>query len=68
MQLGLQAGEGVDARQQAQRQLVLWEAAGFQAHIHADRLLVWRLLAGQLDTVIPSLRLDWRRAFALHLW
>lgn len=55
-------------RELAGQQLASWQAAGMVRYIHPHRLLVWRLLAGQLDEVIPALQLDWRRAFALHLW
>ena len=32
------------------------------------RMLVYELLAGHVNHVIPQMQLDWRRALALHLW
>ena len=45
-----------------------WTDQRFLDHINPDTVLVYRLVAGQLDDVIPELDLDWRRAFNLHLW
>ena len=38
------------------------------AHIEPERLLVYRLLAGDVAHVTQHVELDWRRAFALNLW
>ena len=45
-----------------------WTSQRFLDDIHPDTVLVYRLVAGQLDDVIPELELDWCRAFTLHLW
>lgn len=37
-------------------------------HVAGARLLAWRLLAGEVDTVVRPLQLDWRRALGVHLW
>jgi hypothetical protein len=32
------------------------------------RMLVYELLAGHVNHVVPQMQLDWRRALALQLW
>ena len=58
----------MDAREEVERQLAQWQDAGFASHMDADRMLVYELLAGHVNHVVPQMQLDWRRAFALHLW
>ncbi|CAK0781544.1 hypothetical protein CVIRNUC_005400 [Coccomyxa viridis] len=63
-----QAASRSSAREEAERQLALWQDAGFAGHMDEARMLVYELLAGHVDHVIPQMQLDWRRALALHLW
>ena len=64
----MQAASRSSAREEAERQLALWQDAGFAGHMDEARMLVYELLAGHVDHVIPQMQLDWRRALALHLW
>ena len=64
----MQAAARMDAREEVERQLAQWQDAGFASHMDADRMLVYELLAGHVNHVVPQMQLDWRRAFALHLW
>ena len=52
----------------AATQLGLWEQQGMLPFMDAERLLVYRLLAGEVDEVTPQLHLDWQRALGLRLW
>ncbi|KAG1657439.1 hypothetical protein FOA52_011719 [Chlamydomonas sp. UWO 241] len=65
-----QAGCGArgGACDEAAAQLRVWEANDMAGHVGRDRLLVYRLLAGQVDEVRDRLALDWRRYLALQLW
>ncbi|KAK9808458.1 hypothetical protein WJX73_007966 [Symbiochloris irregularis] len=63
-----QGGRCAWARQCARQQVQDWTSQRFLDHINPDTVLVYRLIAGQLDDVIPELDLDWHRAFNLHLW
>ncbi len=56
------------AREEVAKQLALWQDAGFASHMDAGRMLIYELLAGHVNHVVPQMQLDWRRAFALHLW
>lgn len=64
----MQAAARSNAREEMEKQLALWQDAGFAGHMDPARMLVYELLAGHVSTVIPQLQLDWRRALALHLW
>lgn len=64
----LQAGVGRRPSNGAATQLALWEQQGMLPHIEASRLMVYRLLAGEVDDVTPHLNLDWQRALGLRLW
>ena len=33
-----------------------------------ELVLIYRLLAGEVEDVIPDLELDWRRALGLFFW
>lgn len=75
--LSLYAQAGLSAAGQAhvRNQLEVWERTQngqnlqpFTQHIHEDRLLLYQLLAGQVEDVIPKLNLDWRRALGLYFW
>ena len=55
-------------RAAVEKQLALWQDAGFASHMDAGRMLIYELLAGHINHVVPQMQLDWRRAFALHLW
>ncbi|KAA6423558.1 MAG: nuclear pore complex Nup98-Nup96-like, partial [Trebouxia sp. A1-2] len=68
-----QTGVSSSARQLIERQLdtwqsQTWEGEAYANHIDPDCLLIYQLLAGQLQQVIPRLDLDWRRALGLHFW
>ncbi len=65
-----QAGSGSRdaAARDASAQLAVWAANDMLRGIEADRLLVYRLLAGQVDEVRDRLELDWRRYLGLLLW
>lgn len=45
-----------------------WDTQPFIQHISEDRLLIYQLLAGHVEEVIPKLDLDWRRALGLYFW
>ena len=45
-----------------------WDSQPFIQHINEDRLLIYQLLAGHVEDVIPRLHLDWRRALGLYFW
>jgi nuclear pore complex protein Nup98-Nup96 len=62
------AGSSSAAREQLASQLNVWRDAGFEPHLNHSRRQVYQLLAGQVDTVIPALNLDWRRALGCHIW
>ncbi len=63
-----QATARSNAREEVAKQLALWQDAGFGSHMDAGRMLIYELLAGHVNRVVPQMQLDWRRAFALHLW
>ena len=63
-----QAGTAATAREDIAAQVRLWESAGFTGNIDAELLDIYRLLAGSAAPVTTLLGLDWRRAFAMHLW
>ncbi|GAX81271.1 hypothetical protein CEUSTIGMA_g8703.t1 [Chlamydomonas eustigma] len=54
--------------QGAREQLAVWQANDMLGHIQKDRLLIYKLLAGQVEEVRDRLALDWRRLLALLLW
>ena len=64
----MQAATTSDGREEIGKQLALWQDAGFASHMDAGRMLVYELLAGHVNHVVPQMQLDWRRALALHLW
>ncbi len=71
--MSFQAGVSSSARQLIEQQLdtwqsETWEGEAYANHIDPNRLLIYQLLAGQLQQVIPRLNLDWRRALGLHFW
>ncbi len=49
-------------------QVQAWNDSGVLRHIDAERMLLYHLLAGEVDSVVPALQLDWRRALGLQLW
>ena len=71
--LCFQAGASTSGRQLIAQQLNTWQSETWEGetyahHIDQDRLLIYRILAGQVQQVIPQLDLDWRRALGLHFW
>lgn len=64
----LQGGGSSRAQPCILQQLRVWEEQEFDEHIEPECKLVYQLLAGQVQEVIPTLDLDWRRAFGLHFW
>ena len=58
------AGDILDTSWQVQA----WNDSGVLRHIDAERMLLYHLLAGEVDSVVPALQLDWRRALGLQLW
>lgn len=69
----LQAGTSTSGRQLIEQQLDTWQSETWEGetyahHIDQDRLLIYQILAGQVQQVIPQLDLDWRRALGLHFW
>ena len=71
--LSFQAGASTSGRQLIEQQLDTWQSETWEGetyahHIDPDRLLIYQILAGQVQQVIPKLDLDWRRALGLHFW
>jgi hypothetical protein len=64
----VQAAAKAVARAGVGSQIDNYQEASFLPHIDQERLLLYQLLAGQVDDVTPALNLDWRRAFGLHYW
>lgn len=62
------AGATTAAREQVAAQLAVWKDAGFDAYVDPQRRQIYQLLAGQIDAVVPSMQLDWRRALGCYLW
>jgi hypothetical protein len=64
------AGASAAASARLRAQLAAWDEAGAadSTAFDADRRRVFQLLAGDVDAVVPSLDLDWRRALGCHLW
>eukprot|EP00163_Fabomonas_tropica_P011988 TRINITY_DN2302_c4_g1_i1.p1 TRINITY_DN2302_c4_g1~~TRINITY_DN2302_c4_g1_i1.p1 ORF type:complete len:2083 (+),score=587.56 TRINITY_DN2302_c4_g1_i1:397-6645(+) len=60
-----QAGSAGALREDIAAQRQIWEANGAKEFIQEDRERVYALLAGDMSVVAD---LDWRRAFAAHLW
>lgn len=68
-----QAGTSVAGQAYIRSQLEVWQQSqwdseALEQHIHKERLLIYQLLAGHVEDVIPSLDLDWRRALGLFFW
>lgn len=63
-----QAGQRAQAGSEAGQQLEVWGDTDCIAHIPAELQRIYRLLQGDADEVTYDLKLDWRRAFGLHLW
>ncbi|KAJ9574028.1 hypothetical protein L9F63_008554, partial [Diploptera punctata] len=69
-----QLGSGPAARQYVQQQLVNWQEVEADSFVHRDRMKLLMLVAGiplftgTHDTINVCEGLDWKRAFALHLW
>jgi len=69
-----QLGGGPAAKQLVQRQLAGWQDVRADLHINRDRIKLLMLVAGiplftgSEGTVNACEVLDWKRAFALHLW
>ena len=69
----IQAGSSAAGQAYIRSQLEVWQQSqwdseAFGQHIHKERLLIYQLLAGHVEEVIPSLDLDWRRALGLFFW
>ena len=62
------AGQAYIRRQLAVWQQSQWDSEAFEQHIHKERLLIYQMLAGHVEDVIPSLDLEWRRALGLFFW
>ena len=70
-----QAGLSATGQEHIRNQLEVWQQSQngwdtkpFIQHISEDRLLIYQLLAGHVEEVIPKLDLDWRRALGLFFW
>jgi len=69
-----QLGGGPAVKQFVQRQLVGWQDVRADLYISRDRIKLLMLVAGiplftgTEGTVNACEGLDWKRAFALHLW
>ena len=64
----MQAGASAQARQAIAAQVAGWERSSLHNKIDPELLTIYRLLAGDATPLTAALSLDWRRAFALHLW
>ncbi len=63
-----QVGRTEQLSQCVAAQLDTWVAHDMLKAIDPQRLLIYKLLAGDVDAVVAAVPLDWRRAFALQLW
>jgi len=61
-----QAGSNPQFSEDIAAQLRVWHEIGAEQYIEKERLEIFRLLASDVNSVLESL--DWRRAFAVHLW
>ena len=62
------AGSTTRSREQLTAQLAVWRDASFDSYIDPQRRQIYQLLGGHVDSVIPSMQLDWRRALGCYLW
>lgn len=62
------AGQHAQAQAELARQLSVWTTSDMTPHIDSDRLLVYKLLAGQVLEANARLQLDWRRFLGLMVW
>mmetsp|Transcript_49038 Transcript_49038/g.91316 ORF Transcript_49038/g.91316 Transcript_49038/m.91316 type:complete len:553 (+) Transcript_49038:3-1661(+) len=66
-----QGGGHLATRALLTKQLQIWSKWAVDDYVLKDRMLLYQLLAGQVDEVVHELDpqlLDWRRAFGLYLW
>jgi len=62
------AGSHEFIKESVQEQLKIWEEESMQAMIDGDRLLVYELLSGKLDSILSPKTFDWRRCLAMIMW
>ena len=62
------AAAGDAARAAVGAAVALWDADATTPHIAPGRAAAYRLLAGDVDAVAPSLARSWRQAVGLQLW
>lgn len=62
------AGTTIEGQKLVELQLTQWHEAGFDTHMEPGLHAVYTVLAGDVDSIIPSMALDWRGALGMHLW